>query len=95
MSLKRINSSILERVDKNQKDLKKSCDSIIEKIALFTNSAEYSPFLSVILPELKTLVEVTKEGIDFTRSGFDIFLSEIKALDRRIDELEKSTRSNK
>ena len=79
MALRRVDDTVLDRVDKTQKDLKKICNSISETISVFSNASEYSPL----------------ENIDFTRNGFDLFLSEIKELDRRIEELEKKVASCK
>ena len=95
MALRRVDDTVLDRVDKTQKDLKKICDSISETISVFSNASEYSPLLSILLPELKNLVDVVKENIDFTRNGFDLFISEIKGLDRRVEELEKKVASCK
>ena len=84
MPLKKINDAIINSVTERQKELEELCDEFsnnINKLIGKTNS----PIILSMLASLNTLMKITKDQLDFTRSGFDLFLEEIKALNRQIE----------
>lgn len=84
MPLKKIDDDVIEIVNKRQKELEELCENFssnINKLIGKTNS----PIILSMLSSLNILMEVTKDQIDFTRNGFDLFLEEIKNLNRQIE----------
>lgn len=89
MSLKKIDEKILKSVEERQRKLNDLCESFgnnISKLEGMTNS----PIILSMLASLGVLMEVLKDQIDFTRSGFDLFLSELESLDRQIQKYHRS-----
>lgn len=84
MSLSKIDDSVIQTVTERQKALEDLCDEFntnISKLEGRTNS----PIILSMLASLSTLMTVVKDNLDFTRSGFDLFLSEINTLNRKIE----------
>lgn len=82
--LKKINDEIIEDVTERQKKLEELCNEFnnnINKLVGRTNS----PIILSMLASLSVLMTVVKDNLDFTRSGFDLFLDEIKNLNQRIE----------
>lgn len=89
MSLKKIDEKILKSVEERQRKLNDLCESFgnnISKLEGMTNS----PIILSMLASLGVLMEVLKDQIDFTRSGFDLFLAELEGLDRQIQKYHRS-----
>ena len=84
MSLKKINDEIIQTVTERQKKLEELCDEFninISKLEGMTNSV----IIISMLKSLKLLMTVTKDQLDFTRSGFDLFLEEMRSINQQIE----------
>lgn len=84
MPLKKIDDDVIKSARERQKALEDLCETFgsnIDKLIGKTNS----PIILSMLSSLNILMEVMKDQIDFTRSGFDLFLEEIKTLNKKIE----------
>lgn len=89
MPLKKISDDVINTVNERQKALEELCrtfGSNIDKLVGKTNS----PIILSMLSSLNVLMDVMKDQIDFTRSGFDLFLEEIKSLNSKIEYYHKT-----
>ena len=84
MALKKINDDVIESVNERQKKLESLCDDFNTNISKLEGMTE-SRIILEMLDSLRILMNVTKDQIDFTRSGFDLFLSEIEQVNQRIE----------
>lgn len=79
-----IDRDTIKEVDERQKRLESLCEQFNSNINKLMGKTNSSMILS-ILASLSVLMEVTKDNIDFTRSGFDLFLKEIESLNKQIE----------
>lgn len=85
MPLKGINKKVIEEVAERQKRLQELCDDFNSNINKLIGKTG-SPIILSMLASLSVLMEVVKDNLDFTRSGFDLFLDEIESLSNKLEQ---------
>lgn len=84
MGLKKINDDIIQSVTERQKKLETLCEEFNVNISKLEGMTD-SVIIISMLKSLKLLMSVTKDQLDFTRNGFDLFLEEIKSINSQIE----------
>lgn len=90
MALKKINDKVIENVDKRQKELESVCNVLNNNINKLLGQTD-TPMMLSLFGTLTTLIQVVKENFDFTRSGFDYFLEEIKNLNNELEKFHENS----
>lgn len=85
MPLKGINKKVIEEVAERQKRLEELCNDFNSNINKLIGKTG-SPIILSMLASLSVLMEVVKDNLDFTRSGFDLFLDEIESLSNKLEQ---------
>lgn len=92
MPLKIINKKVIEEVAERQKRFEDLCEDFNSNINKLIGKTG-SPIILSMLASLSVLMEVVKDNLDFTRSGFDLFLDEIESLSNKLEQHCKETDS--